>query len=266
MTKIKKIKILFRHRSMEMGGVEKVMLSLLNNLDQEKFELTVCLNINQGELRNEFPAHIRKVYLADGREDFSKNKLLQKIQLFKRKTQLEKFKKNPEIIDRVFLKESYDVEIGMTYNDYESVLNSSNKKSKKIAWFHSEINTPGFEPLAKIILQQFPQFDQIVYCSEKIENLMHIHHPDLQYPKEKVIINAIPIEEIKLKASEKLDHFPAKPVFVSVGRLHFRKGYHQLIKAHAKLLKEGFEHQVLIVGEGEHRQKLEELMVRQKKL
>jgi hypothetical protein len=58
---------------MEMGGVEKVMLSLLNNLNPEKFEMTVCLNINQGELRDEFPKHIRKVYLADGKEDFSEN-------------------------------------------------------------------------------------------------------------------------------------------------------------------------------------------------
>ena len=51
----KKIKILFRHRSMEMGGVEKVLLSLLNNLNPELFDLTVLLNLNQGELRNEFP-------------------------------------------------------------------------------------------------------------------------------------------------------------------------------------------------------------------
>ena len=35
----KKIKILFRHRSMEMGGVEKVMLSLLQNLNPEKYDL-----------------------------------------------------------------------------------------------------------------------------------------------------------------------------------------------------------------------------------
>ena len=131
----KKIKILFRHRFMEMGGVEKVMLSLLNNLDREKFEMTVLLNLNQGELRNEFPAHVRKVYLTDGKEDFSKNKLLQKVQLFKRIRTLEKFRKNPQIIDKEILKENYDIEIGMTYNDFELILNSSNKNSKKIAWF-----------------------------------------------------------------------------------------------------------------------------------
>lgn len=74
----RKIKILFRHRSMEMGGVEKVMLSMLNNLNPDLFDMTVCLNLNQGELRNEFPKHVRKVYLTEGKKDFSKNMLFQK--------------------------------------------------------------------------------------------------------------------------------------------------------------------------------------------
>lgn len=256
----KKIKILFRHRSMEMGGVEKVMLSIVNNLNPEKFEITVCLNLNQGELRNEFPPHIRKLYLAEGKEDFSKNIILQNIQLYQRKKKLEKLRKNPEIIDKQYLKEYFDIEIGMTYNDFESVLNSSNKNSKKIGWFHSEINVPGLKSLLPEILKQFPQFDVMVYCSQKIKDLMHIHHPDLHFPREKVIINAISIEEIKVKAAEKIEPFSEKPSFVSVGRLHYRKGYHKLIEAHTKLIREGHDHQILIVGEGEHRQNLEKLI------
>ncbi|MDP2454943.1 MULTISPECIES: glycosyltransferase [unclassified Kaistella] len=259
----KKIKILFRHRSMEMGGVEKVMLSLLNNMDQNKFEMTILLNLNQGELRNEFPAHVRKVYLTDGKEDFSKNILLQKFQLLKRKNKLEKFRKNPKIIDNEYLKEEYDIEIAMTYNDFESVLNSSNKKSKKIGWFHSEINVPKLQPLVPAILKHFPQFDYMIYCSEKIQNLLHQVYPNLQYPKESVIINAIPIEEIKKKAEEKITDLPQSPVFVSVGRLHTRKGYHKLMDAHAQLLKEGFEHSVVIIGDGEE---LTNLLGQQKKL
>ena len=256
----KKIKLLFRHRSMEMGGVEKVMLSIVNNLNPEKFEITVCLNLNQGELRNEFPPHVRKLYLAEGKEDFSKNIILQKIQLYQRKKKLEKLRKNPEIIDKQYLKEHFDIEIGMTYNDFESVLNSSNKNSKKIGWFHSEINVPGLNPLLPEILKQFPQFDVMVYCSQKIKDLMHIHHPELHFPREKVIINAISIEEIKVKAAEKIEPFSEKPSFVSVGRLHYRKGYHKLIAAHTKLIREGHDHQILIVGEGEHRQNLEKLI------
>ena len=260
----KKIKLLFRHRSMEMGGVEKVMLSIVNNLNPEKFEMSVLLSLNQGELRDEFPKHVRKVYLADGKEDFSKNPLMKKIQLFQRKNRLEKFRKNPEIIDRDILKDIYDLEIGMTYNDFEPVLNSSNKNSKKVGWFHSEIQVPKLQPLVPKILEHFPQFHYMIYCSEKIKNLMHEHYPNLNYPKESVIINAIPIEEIKQKANADflLPNAESK-IFVSVGRLHTRKGYHKLMDAHKKLLNEGFQHTVIIIGDGEE---LPNLLEQQKNL
>jgi glycosyltransferase involved in cell wall biosynthesis len=264
MTNPTKIKLLFRHRSMEMGGVEKVMLSLIQNLNPEKFDITVLLNLNQGELRDEFPNHIRKVYLADGKEDFSKNKFIQKFQLWKRKNKLNHLSKNPQLIDSKILNDSFDIEIGMTYNDFEAVLNSTNKNSKKIGWFHSEIQLPKLQPLVPKILEHFPQFDYMVYCSEKIKNLMHEHYPNLKYPKEAVIINAIPIEEIKKKAEEKIEDFPKnKPVFVSIGRLHSRKGYHKLMDAHAKLLKEGLHHTILIIGDGEE---LPNLLSQQKEL
>lgn len=253
----KKIKILFRHRSMEMGGVEKVMLSLLNNLDREKFEMTVLLSLNQGELRDDIPSHVRKVYLVDGKEDFSKNPIIQKFQLLKRKNKLEKLLKNPKKIDEEILKDTYDVEIGMTYNDFEPVLNSSNKKSKKIGWFHSEIQVPKLQPLVPGILKQFPQFDEMVYCSEKIKNLMHEYYPDLNYPAEAVIINAIPTEEILIKAKASINDLPQqKPIFVSVGRLHTRKGYHKLMEAHARLIQEGFPHSIVIIGDGEEKPQL----------
>lgn len=248
---------------MEMGGVEKVMLSLMNNLNPEIFEMTVCLNLNQGELRDSFPAHVRKVYLTDGKEDFSKNPIFQKIQLLKRKKKLQKLSNNPEIIDRDYLKDQFDIEIGMTYNDFEPVLNSSNKKSKKIGWFHSEINLPKLQPLVPDILKHFPQFDHMIYCSQKTQDLMHQFYPDLAYPKESVIINAIPIEEIKKKALSNVTDFPENPTFVSIGRLHTRKGYHKLMDAHAILLKDGFPHSILIIGDGEE---LPNLLAQQKKL
>ncbi len=260
----KKIKILFRHRSMEMGGVEKVMLSLIQNLNPEKFDITVLLNLNQGELRNEIPNHIRKFTLAPGKEDLSKNKFIQKFQLWKRKNKLNYLSKNPQFIDFEILNDSFDIEIGMTYNDFEAVLNSTNKRSKKIGWFHSEIQLPKLQPLVPKILEHFPQFDYMIYCSEKIENLMHQHYPNLHYPKEAVIINAIPIEEIKKKAEEKIEDFPKnKPVFVSIGRLHSRKGYHKLMDAHAQLVKEGLHHTILIIGDGEE---LPNLLQQQKEL
>lgn len=251
-----KIKILFRHRSMEMGGVEKVLLSIINNLDREKFDITVCLNLNQGELRNEFPADIRKVAIAKGREEMSSNPIVQKLQLVNRTRRLRKIGRNPEIVDTEFLKDTYDIEVAMTYNDFEMVLNSTNKKSKKVGWFHSEIQIPKMQPLVPKILEHFPQFDTMVYCSQRIKDLMHEYYPNLKYPLEKVIINAIPTAEIKEKAKNFIPQLPKGPVFFSMARLHTRKGFHKLIDAHAKLIKEGIQHQILILGEGEELENL----------
>lgn len=259
----KKIKILFRHRSMEMGGVEKVMLMVMENLDPDKFESTVCLNLNQGELRDAFPPHVRKIYLAQGKEDMSRNPLWQKIQLWRRRKRLAFLSENTGVIDTEILKDKFDIEIGMTYNDFESVLNSSNKTSKKVGWFHSEIHLPKLQPLVPKILEHFPLFDQIIYCSEKIKGLLHEHYPLLAYPREDVVINAVPIEEIKTNSQVKITDLPPSPVFVSVGRLHSRKGYHKLLDAHAKLLKEGFSHSVLVIGDGEE---LPDLLKQQKEL
>ena len=94
---------------------------------------------------------------------------------------------------------------------------------------------------------------------------MHKHYPNLNYPPESVIINAIPIEEIKKKSEENISDFTKSevPVFIAVGRLHTRKGYHKLMEAHSKLLKEGFLHQIVILGDGEE---LPNLLHQQKQL
>ena len=255
MAEQKKIKVLFRHRSMEMGGVEKVVLSMLNNLNKDKFEMTICLNINQGELRDEFPKHVRKVYLTKGKEDLSKNAFIQKLQLIKRRLKLMKAEKDPRIADRI-LKDQYDVEIAPTYAAFSSVLNSTLKNSKKIGWFHSDITVPKLQPLVPAILEQIPKFDYFIFGSQQTKDILIETYPDLKIPESQVILNAIPIEELKQKAMAFEPELPSKPVFVSVARLHTRKGFHKLMEAHARLLKNGFDHHIIVIGDGEEKENL----------
>jgi glycosyltransferase involved in cell wall biosynthesis len=251
----KKIKVLFRHRSMEMGGVEKVVLSMLTYLNKDKFDITICLNINQGELRNEIPKHVRKTYLTDGREDLSRNSLIQKIQLAKRKLRLQKALRNPSIAQKI-LNDNYDVEIAPTYAAFSAVLNSLNKNSKKIGWFHSDITLPKLQPLVSEILKQIPQFDYFIFGSQQTKDILIETYPDLKIPENQVILNAIPIEELKQKALAFKPELPNKPVFVSVARLHSRKGFHKLMDAHARLLKDGFVHHIIVIGDGEEMENL----------
>ena len=85
----KKIKVLFRLRSIEMGGVPRVVLDLLRNLPKEKFDLTLMLYLYQGELVSEIPKDIKLIVVEKGREQMSKNPFIQKIQLVMRRIRLE---------------------------------------------------------------------------------------------------------------------------------------------------------------------------------
>lgn len=253
-----KIKILFRHRSMEMGGVEKVLLSMLNNLDREKFDLSVCLNLFQGELHNEIPDFVDVKTLAKGKEDFSKNPLINKIQLVARAVKLWIFRTFPVLPDRFILHNNADIEIATGYTMFSDVLNSSNKKSKKIGWFHSDITYPKLQPAVPQILKQIPQFDYFIWGSQQTKDIFQETHPNISLPDNQVILNAIPMEELKQKAAEFTPDFETgHPVFVTVGRLHSRKGHHLLMNVHAQLLKDGFPHKIYVIGDGEEKENLE---------
>ena len=252
----KKIKVLFRHRSMEMGGVEKVLLSMLNNLNRNKFDIHVSLNLFQGELRNSIPPFIPFKSLAKGKEDFPKNLFLNKLNLVIRATKLSSFRKFPILADRFILNNNADVEIATGYTMFSDVLNSSNKKSKKIGWFHSDINYPKLQPAVALILKQIPQFDYFIFGSQQTKDILVETYPNLKLPENQVILNAIPIEELKSKAREFVPTLPKKPIFCSVARLHSRKGFHKLIDAHAQLLREGFDHHIVIVGDGDEKENL----------
>lgn len=254
----RKIQVLFRHRSMEMGGVEKVMLSMLNHLNRNKFDLRVALNLFQGELRHEIPAHIPLHVLAKGKEDFSENTVIRTIQLAARAVRLKLFRMFPVLADRFVIHNDADVEIACTYSAFGDVLNSANKKSAKIGWFHSDITYPKLQPAVPLLLKQIVQFDYFLWGSQQARDIFVQTYPDVQLPPNKVIRNAIPVDELRQKSQEFIPDFNGKrPVFVTVGRLHTRKGHHLLMEAHARLLKDGYPHTVYVIGDGEEKQNLE---------
>ncbi|WP_312082365.1 glycosyltransferase [Epilithonimonas hominis] len=256
----KKVKVLFRHRSMEMGGVEKVILNLLNNLDRQKLDLTLLVSLYQGELRDKIPVHINYVKMNKGKEDFSKNTLINNLQLVIRGLKIKFLEIFPNLTDKFYLNQQFDVEIASTYGDYDSVLRSANKNSKKIGWFHSDITFPKLQPAVPTILKQISQFDYFIFGSQQTKDIFTQTYPNFKLPENQVILNAIPIEEIKQKAEEFVPDFGTKDsVFVSVGRLHSRKGYKKLIEVHSQLIKNGFSHKIIIIGDGEEKENLENL-------
>lgn len=102
----------------------------------------------------------------------------------------------------------------------------------------------------------------LFFGSQQAKDIFVKTYPNYKLPPNSVVLNAIPIEEIKTKAGAFEVEKHKSPAFVSVGRLHNRKGYHLLIEAHKKLLDEGFQHVIQVIGDGEERENLGKQIIR----
>jgi len=243
-----KIKVLFRHRSMEMGGVERVLIDLLENLPRDLFDITFFLTLNQGELRNEIPKDISMITFQKGKEDMSRNTLIRTLQLIKRNLTLRYYRKNPELLYKNIIKKDFDIEIAPTYAEFENIL-ASPLQSKKIAWFHTDVS---YDPdRARVLsrIHNLKKFDWVIFGSKQTRDIIKDLY-NVAYPKSCVIYNAIKIQEARKKAEDFPVHYEVRPVFSSMGRLHSRKNYHTLMTVHKRLLDEGFSHSIAVIGGG----------------
>lgn len=246
---MKKVKVLFRHRSMEMGGVQKVLLDLLNNLDRNKFEIALLLNLNQGILLKDIPEDIHLSFLTEGKDSFSDNFILNKIQLGYRRLKLILFNKFPNLT-KSKIPFVPDIEIGLFHYDLEGLINSPYKNSKKICWLHSNLSN---------LLHSF-NINKIISLYEKCDLSIHVSQDTLddavkisngKFTNGIVIYNAFNINEIFKKSKVEEVYLENKyPTFISVGRIGKQKGYDMLYEVHKLLLVENIHHTIYIVGQG----------------
>lgn len=251
-----KIKILFRLRSLEMGGVQRVVLDLLRNLPKERFDITLMLNLYQGELRTAIPKNIRVITLAKGKEDFSKNPIINRTQLAVRRLKLEVYDRFPGLLYRTKVKNTFDIEVAPGYAEFEMVLNSPNKKSRKIGWFHTDVSYDKNRQRVLKRIELMKKFDWMIFGSEQTRRVIKDLH-EVVYPRSSVIYNVIKLDEVRHKACEFPVVFDQKPTFISIGRLHSRKGYHKLMRIHRRLLDEGLQHGIVIIGGGNEMENLQ---------
>lgn len=244
----KKIKILFRLRSMETGGVQNVFLDIWRNLPKDKFEITLMLNLYQGELLSEIPKDIKLIVLAKGKEQMSKNSFIQKIQLGLRRLKLEIYDRFPTLLYTQKVKDEYDIEVSCGYAEFEMVLNSP-QKSKKVGWFHTDVSYDKNLKRVQKRINLMKQFDWMVFCSAQSRQIIKDLH-SVTYPNSSIIYNAIKINEARKKAEAFPVSYDTKPVFSSMGRLHSRKGYDMLVKIHKRLIDEGLTHSIVVAGGG----------------
>lgn len=237
------------------GGMERVLVNLVNKLDSNKYDITIKTIYDCFDLADNLNSNIKYSSFYSS----SKNK---NIDYFKIRIYTLLLKKLPStILYKFLIKEKHDIEIAFFRGASVKVISgSNNKKSKKLVWvhndftkctgifdwFHSELET----------INAYKNFNKIVCVSEFSKNKF-IQRMGI---KDNLIVryNVNLCDEIRIKSNELIEENFSKNRFriCTVGRLVEAKGYDRLLRVHKRLIEDNIVYDLVIVGDGVDKKKL----------
>lgn len=258
-------KILFIVPSMAGGGVERCMLNILNRIDLQKYKITVLAIMAGGELEKSIPTGVEYRYCWKRQFKFFVKRIPGTDRLFQFLFTVcsEKF------LHRLFVRETFDVEIDYWGQEGLKLILGSPSNTKKIVFTHFDMNSESmrnsyFPYKTKDKLRDaYLRADLIANVSNDCRQSMIDRFAFTEVEQKKLIIsyNINLTDQIVEKAKEDATLPPGEgSILCASGRLHPVKGYDRLIKICAKLRNEGFRFRLLILGEGKEREKLEALV------
>lgn len=249
-------KILFTAKNLNIGGIEKALVMLINYLSEEN-EITLVLENKEGILLNELKNNIKVEQYKPAK---SKSKIFQKIQnLSKRIRAILKYKNKYDVsvsfatysipgsfIARIASKKS----ILWGHADYWSLFNEDEAKMKQ---FFEDIKYKGFSKIVFVaksakesFLKLFPEKkDCTYYCNNLIdaERIKELQNEEIELKKDNNIIT-----------------------FLNVGRHDEKqKKLTRIIDASSKLKAEGYNFKIIFVGDGKD-QAIYKKLIKQKGL
>ncbi|MGH1518926.1 glycosyltransferase [Chryseobacterium sp. JK1] len=249
---MKKKKLLIRIGSLRHGGAEKVLVNFLKNLPPDKYEVDLLVNLYSGLYIKEVPSWVNLYYLTKG-EMITTNRP-QDIPVKAYRVLYQKmFLWFPSLLYKFILKnKKYDVEIAAIHAMHKEILTSPQKDSKKIIWVQNDIfNLKEYTPE---VIRQFFKFDRILVISNKLQEEMHkLAKNEAEKQSVIKIFNPIDKNDTLRKADIEVDDYPFNndlPTFVTVGTVYPQKGYDRLLDVHKKLIDEGLQHNLIIIGDG----------------
>lgn len=261
-----KTRILFVNDEMEMGGVAKVLNNLMANLPQDLFEIDCFIIHKRGDLLNEIPEHVT-VYegssffdtVDESLKNLIKTKnikgILRKCRLlFYMKTGLIKKKIQKE---RAFLdKRPYDVEVAAK-EGFCTIFTAFGKSIKKINWVLTDYSVCNYSSRHMSLLKE--ALSHIDYNIADSKSALKGYEKVFGIQNGIVIHNLMAIEHIQKQLTQPITLEEGLKV-VTVARFHPQKSIERLIKAHVYALSRGIRHHLYLIGDGEQRELLKELV------
>lgn len=272
-----KKKILFVIDSLNCGGAEKSLISLLSLLDYSKYEVDLQLSKTEGMFLELLPKEVNvlseldfykfcELPILNQIKTFNCNYIASKIKLFI----MSRLNNNKLHGAQIFWKNCknsfelldyrYDIVIAYNQGFPTYFVADKVKATKKIAWVNTDYEKAGYK--ATIDEKYYDKFDSIVTVSEEAKIILENVFPKFK-DKLLVIKDINNAELIKKMANEKeifrdIDDSIIK--IVTVGRLVELKGYDLAIEAATLLDKNKIRFKWYVIGEGPERYIIEKMI------
>ena len=276
-----KKKILFMVSSMNIGGVEKSLLSLLAVIPKEKYEITILTLDKKGGFLEYIPNNVRlieaewfkyiKPIIMDSPQNIIKRyiknyeflKILSFIySYFKTKKKNDRYIYYKHVLKSIpECKEKYDVAIAYAgpTEIIDAYISHKIKAEKKIAWVHFDISKHKINK--KLYNNLYERFDKIFAVSNECKKKLDEIIPAVRN-KSEVLLNIVSEDLINEMSESNIDfddNYKGIKI-ITVGRLSKEKGQDLAIKTLAKLKKDRYDVKWYCIGEGNSRQEFEQLI------
>ena len=255
-------KVLFFLESLSGGGAEKVLTDTVRNLDQTRFEVTVCTVSDEGIYQPLVSEKVRYrpiLRQQDCRSGFFRRTLYRiKYKLI--------YSLPAAWVYRWLFREKYDVECAFIEGFATKLIAaSSNPNSRKIAWVHIDMEKNPYAKNSYSGIEEhraaYCRYDTICCVSQSVKEVFR----NMILDDDRVIVQYNPVDsaEVQRKGMEEIDVSPnSKLQLGTIGRLSEQKGYIRLLDCLGKLRREYSNFSLWIIGEGAQRQELEERITR----
>ena len=257
-------KILFLIESLSGGGAEKILTTILNNINTNKFDVTLCCIVNTGQFLNDIPNNVAYQYIIPNPKEtnslWSKLKYTLKYKLVYSWLPL-------NWVYKLWVPKGNDIEIAFVEGFSTKLLSKSSSKSKKIAWLHTDFGYNHWTPIVFKNNRQeevtYSKFNNVVCVSHVVKDSLLKIYPTLN----NVIVKYNPINDILIRDMSTISSgIECRNVeslkLISVGRLTPQKGYDRLLPIIKRLYDNGHNISLTILGEGSERNKLEEYIAK----
>ena len=249
-----KKKILFAYPAMMIGGSTTSLLSVLNRLDYNKYDVDLLLNSHTGELLDMIPEKVNLLPPAlkytDKKQEYIHRLLSLKYmyhywkskRIAKKTGVAIRASQYIEMKDVEFFREipgEYDVAISFLEGDRCKFISRHVNAKKKLAWIHVNYSDAKFEP--DYDRDSLTLMDKIILVSEDCKRDFDVAFPELS-DKSVIIENILANEYVQSRAKEQVDLTvdASKINLVTACRISFKsKGLDRAVLAMARLKREG---------------------------